>query len=140
MYPYPATVFQVNLTPPTAEAMGPLTNQSMQGTDSPDNIVDADYQTIIDSLKANRVNTRSTSAPFTIMTDSGNVNIIWHNNNLKHGDILVAYGQKAIYMRKMYCNAANGGEATYDRAILTCLFADLPALRANRTSDSVWPD
>ena len=131
MYPYPATVFQVNLTPPTAEAMGPLTNQSMQGTDSPDNIVDTDHQTLIDSLKANRVNTRSTSAPGLIVVDSTGIIPQWNQNNLKHGDMVVAYGQKAIYMRKMYCNAANGGEATYDRAILTCLFADVPGLRAN---------
>ena len=116
---YPQIVFQVDLSLPTAEAMGTLTNETMQETDSPDNIVDATNQTVIDSLKAARpsAKTLSLSLPYLAAVEASGLEI--KNGNIKHGDFVIAMGIDAINLRKMYCNTANGGQASYDRAVLT---------------------
>lgn len=117
-YPYPVIVFQVDLSLPTAEAMG--ASNAMQGTDSPDNLVDATNQTVINSLKAARPSARtlSLSLPYLAAATSASLEAV-KNGNIKHGDLVVAAGRDAINLRKMYCNAANGGEASYDKAVLT---------------------
>jgi hypothetical protein len=111
-------VFQVDLSLPTAEAMG--ASNAMQGTDSPDNLVDATNQTVINSLKAARPSARtlSLSLPYLVAATSASLEAV-KNGNIKHGDLVVAAGRDAINLRKMYCNAANGGEASYDKAVLT---------------------
>lgn len=118
-YPYPVIVFQVDLSLPTAEAMGTLTNETMQETDSPDNIVDATNQTVINSLKAARPSARTLSLSLPYLAAADLAGMAVKNGNIKHGDLVIAAGRDAINLRKMYCNAANGGEASYDKAVLT---------------------
>jgi hypothetical protein len=116
-YPYPVIVFQVDLSLPTAEAMG--ASNAMQGTDSPDNIVDATNQTTINSLKAARPSARTLSLSLPYLAAATASGLAVKNGNIKHGDLVIAAGRDAINLRKMYCNVANGGEASYDKAVLT---------------------
>lgn len=107
-YPYPVIVFLVNLTPPTAEAFGPLTNQTLQGTDSPDNIVDTPNQTLINALKAERPFDRSTAMPSVLnITTSPTVGLVPPNpNRVKHGEIIACAGSAALETLKLYCTQA----------------------------------
>ncbi|MCK9458193.1 MAG: hypothetical protein M0R80_00775 [Proteobacteria bacterium] len=101
--PFPVIVFQTNLTPPTSEAFGP--NSTLQGTNSPDNIVDTPNQTYLDDLKEQRKNDRSTSMP----SVGKYANYAWgppEPNKVKNGEIFVVAGQAAINTMKLYCNKA----------------------------------
>ena len=105
--------FQVDLSLPTSEAVGPLTNESMQGTLHPDKLVNPENQVLAATLLANRPNTRS----LWIQTGAGvpsQIGGIVGQKGLKHGDQFTLQGSQAIYVRNMYAV----GYAPYDRAVL----------------------
>lgn len=131
---FPVIVFQVNLALPTSEAMGPLTNQSMQGTLHPDKTVNQDHQVLAATLLANRPATRSWfGRPGGYTFNLSDLNAV---SNGKNGDIIVLQGSQAVYAKRMFCSATSGpatafspaGQATYDRAVLTVL-----------TEQATWP-
>ena len=103
--PYPLIVFSVDLSVPRTEAFGPLTNETFQGTDSPDNIVDSTNQTLIDALKAARPLSRSMTCP-TEYHANYSAYITDNPNNVKHGKYIALYGSKAIEIMKKYCSQA----------------------------------
>lgn len=124
---FPTIVFQVNMALPAAEAMGPLTNQSMQGTLHPDKCVNPENQALAATLLSNRPATRSwfnRPGQYTAVTASG-----LEMSTGKNGSYTLYHGSQALYMKKMFCSATSGpatafspaGEATYDRAILTVI-------------------
>jgi len=106
--------FQVDLSLPTSEAVGPLTNVTHQGTLHPDKCVNPEHQVLAATLLANRPSTRSmwltTAAgiPPTYLAEN-----IGHRG-LQHGDTFTLTGSQAIYVRNMYAV----GYAPYDRAVL----------------------
>ena len=108
--PFPVIAFQVNLTPPKTVAFGPKTNQTLQGTDSPDNIVDAPNQTYINALKAQRPHDISTMMPAVANLISNGLlapSIVPPTpNKMKHGDWFVVAGKAALDTMKLYCNQA----------------------------------
>jgi len=103
--PYPLIVFRVDLSLPRTEAFGPLTNETFQGTDSPDNIVDSVNQTLINALKAARPNARSMTVPTEYHANYADY-ITDNPNNVKNGKYVVLYGSQAIEYLKRYCNKA----------------------------------
>lgn len=109
--------FQVDLSLPTSEAMGPKTNQTMQGTLSPDRYVSGQNPITEYLLEANRPNTRSTWLPTGIgmpaKVGGGNIGA----RGLKHGDQFVLTGNQAIYAMKSYVKGSP--YSTYDQQVLT---------------------
>lgn len=105
--PHPTITFRVDLTLPRNESFGPQTNSSSQGTLSPDMFQSNPDQGATDA--SNRSSNLSTFLPSIK---------IGPNLTLKHGDEFTVYGLEAIYIKKMYCPASQGGEATSDRAVL----------------------
>jgi hypothetical protein len=106
--------FQVDLSLPLSEAVGPLTNQSMQGTLHPDKFVNPEHQTLAATLLANRPSTRSVW----IQTGAGvpsQLGATIGRRGLLHGDTFTLTGTQALYVRDMYAV----GYAPYDRAVLT---------------------
>jgi hypothetical protein len=103
--PYPVIVFNVNLSIPNTEAFGPLTNETLQGTDSPDNIIDSANQTLINALKAARPDARSTCCPSEYQVTYSSL-IADNPNNVKHGKYIVLYGSKALEVLKTRCSQA----------------------------------
>jgi hypothetical protein len=102
--PYPVILFRARLTPSTTEAFGPKTNQTIQGTNSPDNIVDTDNQTYIEALKAQRPKDRSTMMPSVLMSPLFQLTAAPNANNIKHQEYFVVAGQAAIDTLKLYCS------------------------------------
>jgi len=102
--PSPTITFQVDLTLLSNENIGPITNQVSTGVLSPDRYQESPDNAVVEN--SNRVNTVSGYFPsYTVSPDF----------SVKHGDTIVEYGQKAIYLRNMY----GIGYAPAERAILT---------------------
>lgn len=102
--PSPKITFTVNLTNIVTDAIGPVTNERDVYLTNPDQFQNSPDQGRIES--AARSSTLSTYAP----TYQINPNKV-----AKHGDTIVEYGMKAIYLRDTY----GIGYAPNDRAILT---------------------
>lgn len=77
----PTITFQVDLTPLTNEYIGPIENKKLVGMLSPD--------------KVNIANAPNLVGGWLPGAQLG-------NRNVKHGDTIVEYGLKAIYLRNMY--------------------------------------
>jgi len=101
--PYPTITFSVNLAPLTNEAIGPTTNSTSTGVLSPDMYQGADQGRVENSNRASLVST--------LLATLG----VSPDKVSKDGDTFVEYGQKAVYLRKMYAV----GYAPDDRAYLT---------------------
>ena len=109
--PHPTINFQVNLTIPTTEVMGPLTNSQTFGLVHPD-YHDSDP----DRGKTNRTNrtTYKTVSAWLQTANSTQLMGILGDKNLKHGDTFTLYGKQALYVRDNYAV----GYAPSDRAWL----------------------
>jgi hypothetical protein len=104
---HPAIIFRVDLNLLRNEGFGPNTNSSSQGTLHPDMFQSNPDQGVTDS--ANHSASLSTFIPGVK---------IGPNFSLKHGAQFTLYGMEAVYAKKMYCPASDGGEAASDRAVL----------------------
>lgn len=121
---HPVIIFSANLALNKSELIGPLTNQTSQGVNHPDDFVSENTNT---SLKAARARSRSTSID---ASPSGLIKTYDYSlenyvdkkdgvNRLKHFDYFILQGQEALCVRKTYCSSTYGGSASDDSATLT---------------------
>ncbi len=101
--PHPAITFQVNLSLPKTETMGPGTNEITVVPLNPVRHQESQDQAILD--EAQLKNLRVTWLP--------GINAA-SNIELKHGDTFTLYGQQALYVRDNYAI----GYAPSERAVL----------------------